>query len=62
MKEIVITAIINQWIKGERDMVMGYDKNYFVELMYWLYISYFQTMPGDLVKNQDMVQGAYHVE
>ena len=33
LKKIIVTDIDNQWIKGSKDIVIGYAKTLFVELM-----------------------------
>ena len=38
--KIVAAAIKEQWIKGAKDMVMGYAKKNFAELVDWLYARY----------------------
>ena len=60
LNKIVVAAIDNQWIKGAKDMVMGYANNSFVELMGWLYFRYFQIMPGYLMRNEDKMQATYN--
>ena len=36
LKKIIFIAIGDQWIKGAKVMVMGYDKKSFFAFMYWL--------------------------
>ena len=45
LNKIVFTAIGDQCIKGLKDMVIGYADKYFVELLDWLYIRFFQMPP-----------------
>ena len=51
LKKINAAAIDDQWIKGEKNMVMEYANNSLVELMYWIYIQYGKINPGDLMEN-----------
>ena len=51
LDKIVLTAIDNQWIKGEKDMVMLNSKKSFVELVDWIYVRYVQITPGYLMDN-----------
>ena len=60
-KKNVAVSIDDQWIKGARDMVLGYANNSFVQLMDWFYIWYVQIMPRDLLINQDKMQATYNV-
>ena len=52
IKKIAIAAIRYQWIKGSKDMVMGYGNNSYMDLMDWLHVRYGQVMPGYLIRNQ----------
>ena len=61
-KKNVAVSIDDQWIKGARDMVLGYANNSFVQLMDWFYIWYVQIMPRDLLINQDKMQATYNIE
>ena len=61
-KKNVAVSINDQWIKGARDMVLGYANNSFVQLMDWFYIWYVQIMPRDLLINQDKMQTTYNIE
>ena len=60
--KIAVASIDDQWIKVEKDMVMGYAKASFVELMNWLYGSYGKITPGYLMRNQDKMQATYNVK
>ena len=40
LKNNFVAAIEEQWIKGAKDMVMGYAKNPFVNLVDCLYVRY----------------------
>ena len=62
LKKIFVAAIDHQWIKGEKDMVMGYENKSFVELMDWLYVWYGQIRHVDLIPNQDEMQAMCNVE
>ena len=42
LKKIAVADIDEQWIKGTKDMLMGYSNKYFVELMAWIYARYGQ--------------------
>ena len=53
LKKIVVADIDDQWIKGSKDMVMGYANRSFVELMDWLYLRYVHITPGYIMKNQE---------
>ena len=57
----VSAAIDDQQLKWAKDMVMGYAI-FFEELMDWIYSRYGQIMTGDLMKNTDSIQTAYHVK
>ena len=35
LKKIMLSAIDDQWLKGTKDLVMGYANKMFVELMDW---------------------------
>ena len=61
-KKIIVAAINKQWIKGAKDMVMGYANKSFVELMDWLYVRYDQIMPGYLMQNQENMKATYDVK
>ena len=52
LKKIDVTDIDEQWIKGAKDMAMGYVNKYFVGLMDWMYVRYGQITPGYLMRNQ----------
>ena len=56
LKKISVAAINEKWIKGAKDMVMGYAIIFFVELMYWVYVRYRKITPRDLMRNQDKMQ------
>ena len=45
LKKKTVAAINNQWIKGSKDMVMGYANKYFFKLMDWIYFRYGQIAP-----------------
>ena len=62
LRKIVVAAIDDQWLKGAKYLVMGYTNKTFVELFYWLYISYGHIKPVDLMNKQDTMQALYHVE
>ena len=60
LKKIIVAATGDQWIKGEKYMVMGYTNKYFVELMDRIYGWYSEITPGYLMGNQDNTQAAYN--
>ena len=62
LKKIAVAAIDKQWIKGGKDMVMGYTNKPFVDLMDWLYVWYRQITPGYLIRNQDKMQATSNVK
>ena len=62
LKKNSVAAINDQWIKGVIDMVMGYENKSFLYLMNWLYVSYVQIIPGDLISNQGEMQATYNVK
>ena len=49
LKKISVAAINEHWIKGAKDMVMGYVNKYFRELMDWIYLWYGHITPRDLI-------------
>ena len=53
---IIVAAIGNQWVKGSKNIVVGYANKSFVELMEWIYVSYGQITPGYLMRNQEKIQ------
>ena len=62
IKEIFVTAIDKEWIKGAKEMVMGYTNKSFVKVMDWMYVRYGHIPPGDLIRNQEEMQGTYTSE
>ena len=40
LNKMVVAAIDDQWLKGAKDLMMGYSNKTFVEIMDWLYIRY----------------------
>ena len=62
LKKIVVAAMYDEWIKGQKYMVMVYANKYFMELRACLYGWYRQITPGDLTSNQDKIQATYNVE
>ena len=52
----------DQWLKGVKELVTGYENKTFVEPMYWIYINYRQITPGDITKNQYTMHTLYHVK
>ena len=62
MKNIMLDAIDNQWLKGVKYIIMRYVNKAFVELMCWLYILYRQITPEKLMKNQGRMHSLYHVD
>ena len=61
LKKNWVATIKNQWLKGEKYLVVGYANKTSKYLMGWLYICYGKIMPGKLMNNQDMMQASYHV-
>ena len=59
-KKIVVAVIDDQWIKGAKNMVMGYANKSFVDLMDWIYVRYVKIMPGELMHNQDEMRSTYN--
>ena len=62
LKRFFVTTILNECIKGAKDMVMGYAKQLLVELMDWLYIWYGQINPVYLMWNQYDMQATSSVK
>ena len=62
MKKIVVAGIDEQWLKRAKNIVGRYTNKTIVELMDWIYICYGQITLGELMKNQDTIQGLFHVE
>ena len=62
LNKIVVAAIDDQWNKGGKYIVMGWANKYFVELMYWIYLSYVQITPRDLMINQGKMKVTYSIE
>ena len=51
LNKIIAAAINNQWVKGVKNMVIGYAKTSFVEQMYWLYVQYGQIVTVYLMRS-----------
>ena len=62
LKKMAVSAINNQWIKGAKNLVMGFANKTFMERMDWLYTCYGKITLIHLMKNQDKMQTSYHVE
>ena len=62
LKKILVSEIDDQWLKGAKDLVMGYYNKTFVELVDCIYIHYGKTTPGYQMKNQDTMQTSHHIE
>ena len=62
LKNIVVAAIDNKWLKGVKDLVMRYTNKMFVELTDWIYIHYGKITPGEIMNNQDTTQASNYVE